>query len=94
MLTTNYKGSEATKTMVAEQIASRWGQDEVKNYDPKSNCATYKQYLSAGYRVKRGEKALKSITYVEVKDESGEVVKKYPKTVNLFYYKQVEKITA
>jgi hypothetical protein len=94
MLTTNYKGSEATKTMVAEQIASRWGQEEVGNYNPKSNCATYKQWLTAGYRVIKGQKALKSVTYVEVKDESGEVVQKYPKTVNLFYVRQVEKINA
>lgn len=93
MPTTNYKGSVVTKKMVSEQIASRWGQDEVANYDANSNCATYKTWLSAGYRVKKGEKALKSVTYVEVDDDNGEK-RKYPKTVNLFYIRQVEKITA
>lgn len=91
---TNYRGSEATKKMVSEQIAQRFGQDEVQNYNPYANCMTFRQWLAAGYRVRRGEKALKSITYIEVKDENGEVVKKYPKTVNLFYEKQVEEIAS
>jgi len=90
---TNYKGSEATKKMVAEQIASRFGADEVQNYNPNTNCMTFKGWLEAGYRVKRGEKALKSITYVEALDEAGNVTKKYPKTVNLFYVLQVEKMS-
>jgi len=91
---TNYRGSEATRNMVAEQIASRFGPEEARNYDPYTNCMTFRQWLAAGYRVKRGERSLKSVTYIEVKDENDEVVKKYPKTVNLFYIRQVEKITA
>ena len=89
---TNYKGSEATRNMVAEQIVERFGETEAENFDPYKNCMTFQAWLKNGYRVKRGEKALKSVTYVEVKDESGEVIKKYPKTVNLFYEKQVEKV--
>lgn len=42
--------------------------------------------------MKKGEKALKSITLIEKKNEKGEVVQKYPKTVNLFYVRQVEKM--
>jgi len=80
--------------MVAEQIAERFGEAEAENYDPYKNCMTFRQWIVAGFRVKRGEKALKSVTYVEVKDESGEVIKKYPKVVNLFYIKQVEKVKA
>lgn len=91
---TNYQGSAATKKMVTEQITLRFGQEAAQNYNPYVNCRTYKSWLAAGYKVRRGEKALKSITYVEVKDESGEVVKKYPKTVNLFYEKQVEEIAS
>lgn len=94
MPTTNYHGSEATKKMVAEQIASRFGQEEALNYDPYTNCMTFRQWLSAGYRVKSGERSLKSITYFEVLDDDGQVIKKYPKTVNLFYEKQVEKIVS
>ncbi|MFH1255328.1 MAG: ArdC-like ssDNA-binding domain-containing protein [bacterium] len=91
-MTTNYKGSEATRNMVAEQIAERFGEAEVGHYDPYKNCMTFRQWIAAGFRVKRGEKALKSVTYIEVKDEHDEVIKKYPKTVNLFYIKQVEKV--
>ena len=88
----NYKGSVATKKMVAAQIKERWCEEEVKNYHPESNCLTFRAWSEAGYRVKKGEKALKSITYVEKEDENGEVVSTYPKTVNLFYIKQVEKV--
>lgn len=93
-MTTNYKGSEATRDMVSKQIAERFGEAEAEHYDPYKNCMTFRQWLTAGFRVKRGEKALKSVTYVEVKDDSGEVIKKYPKTINLFYEKQVEKVKA
>ncbi|MDP2709422.1 MAG: hypothetical protein Q8O93_05290 [bacterium] len=94
MLTTNYKGSETTKNMVSAQIVERWGEEEAKNYDALHNCATYKAWLSAGYRVKKGEKALRSVTYVEILGDNNEVIKKYPKAVCLFYEKQVEQITA
>ena len=88
----NYKGSIATKKMVAAQIKERWGEKEVSKYNPLENCLTFQVWSEAGYRVKKGEKALKSITYVEKEDENGEVVSTYPKTVNLFYIKQVEKV--
>jgi hypothetical protein len=47
-----------------------------------------------GYRVKKGEKAIRSLTYVEGKaqDEEDEpAVRTYPKPVYLFYKTQVEK---
>lgn len=94
MKNTNYRGSVATRKMVEEQIAARYGQDEARNYLPAQNARTYKSWRDEGYQVKKNEKAIKSITFVEVKDEAGEVVNTYPKTVNLFYIKQVEKITA
>ena len=89
----NYSGSETTYKMVAEQIKERFGKKEAKNYDPYKNCLTYRQWIENNFRVKKGEKAIKSITYVKVENEAGEVVKCYPRTVNLFYYKQVEPIT-
>lgn len=91
-MTTNYKGSQATKQKVENQIIQRWGEEEAKNYDPSKNCMTYKQWLDNGYKVKKGEKAIKSFTVVEKKDEDGNPEKSYIKTVNLFYIKQVEKI--
>ena len=91
---TNYRGSTATRDMVAKQIAERFGPEVVQSYNPYVNCRTYKSWLEEGYQVKKGEKAIKSVTFVEVKNESGEVIKKYSKIVNLFYEKQVEQIAS
>ena len=80
-----------TYQMIAAQIAERYGPDEVENYDPYSNCLTIRQWNKLGYRVKKGEQSLQSVTFVEHKDKDGNIVKKYPKTINLFYELQVEK---
>ncbi len=92
-IVSNWKGSENTAERVRKQILDRWGQDEASNYDPKCNCLTFKQWLEHGYRVKKGEKAIKSITMIEKKNEKGEVIQKFAKTVNLFYLRQVEKVS-
>jgi hypothetical protein len=89
---TPYTGSSKTFEMVAEQIEARWGKKEVKNFDPETNTRTFASWLKLGYRVKKGEKALKSVTYIEKKDAEGKVVQKYPRTVNLFYFRSVEPI--
>jgi cell division protein FtsX len=90
---TAYTGSETTRAMIEEQIKERWGETEVKNFDPRHSARTFKSWVNLGYRVKKSEKALKSITYVEVKDAEGNVTKKYKRPCFLFYYRQVEKIT-
>jgi hypothetical protein len=64
-----------------------------------TNCFTIQTWNKLGYRVKKGEKAIRSITYVEAKDSTTDAddeeeetdVVKYPKTVYLFYRTQVEK---
>lgn len=88
----NYSGSEKTYELVAGQISERYGKKEVKNYDPYKNCLSFKQWISNGYKVKKGEKSLKSITVIEETDEKGKVTKRHTRTINLFYYLQVEKI--
>jgi len=90
----NYKGSASTYNLVASQIKERWGEGEVAQYDPYTNCLTFRQWSESGYKIKPGEKAIKSVTLVEVKDKDGKVVKRYPKTVNLFYQRQVEMAAA
>lgn len=92
LILSSWKGSNRTAESVKKQIVARWGETEANGYDPKSNCLTFNQWHAHGYRVKKGEKALKSITIIEKKNEKGEVVEKYPKTVNLFYVLQVEKV--
>lgn len=90
-----YTGSEKTFALVAGQIEKKWGKKEAENYDPYRNTLTFARWLSLGYRVKPGEKALISNTVVEEKDEDGNPTKKrIPRKVYLFYYKQVEKVTS
>ncbi len=91
-ITSAWTGSEKTSDIVRKQILSRWGEEEANNYDPKSNCLTFNRWLKNGYKVKKGEKAIKSFIVIEEKDKKGEVVRKYPKSINLFYVRQVEKI--
>jgi len=92
-IVSHWTGSANTAELVRKQIIARWGADEASNYDPKSNCLTFKQWLKVGYVVKKGETALKSFVMIEEKDKDGQVISKYHKTVNLFYVRQVEKIS-
>jgi hypothetical protein len=96
----HWRGSEKTADAVREEIARRWGDAEAKQYDPLTNCFTIQTWNQLGYRVKKGEKAIRSITYVEGKDQAEDddadgdeeqEVRTYPKTVYLFYRIQVEK---
>jgi len=87
----NWTGSETTSDIVRKQILDRWGKDEAVNYDPKSNCLTFNRWLKNGYKVKKGEKALKSFIVVERKNDKGQIICQYPKQINLFYVCQVEK---
>ena len=87
-----YKGSPATFALIKQQIAKRFGNLAADSYDPNVNCFTLKQWNARGYRVKKGEEALKSFTLVEQKDEDKKEIKKWRKTVYLFFHTQVEEI--
>ena len=97
----HWRGSERTADAVREEIARRWGDDEAAKYDPLTNCFTIGTWNQLGYRVKKGEKAIRSVTYIEGtdqaeivtedEDEEEKDVRKYRKTVYLFYRTQVEK---
>ena len=93
-----WQGSKYTMLDIAHQIANRWGEEAVKEYDPQVNCFTFKGWNQRGFKVKKGEHALKTITFVggseTVKQEDGTektIGRGYPKTVCLFYKTQVEK---
>lgn len=90
IIKSSYTGSPATAKAVAEEIVKRYGADEAKLYDPWTNCLTYRGWLRHGYRVKKGERGIRSVTFVEKKDGNGETVETYPKNVFLFYRLQVE----
>ena|SRR6266487_2844002 len=91
-----WRGSIKTADAVREEIARRYGAEEAVKYDPLKNCFTFHTWKAKGYFVKKGEKAIRSTTLIEEEDENakeGEQTAKrtYPKTVYLFYIKQVEK---
>ena len=95
VILSEWKGSVATLSLVASEINNRYGSEEVKRYNPTTNCFTFNTWKAKGYQVNKGEKAIKSITFVptgRVSPESGKD-EMFPKTVCLFYYLQVEKIT-
>jgi hypothetical protein len=87
-----YTGSEATRSMVEEAIEKRWGKAELKNFDPYHNARTFHSWLKLGFKVRKGEKAIRSYTFVETKDANGVVLKRIKRNCFIFYYRQVEKI--
>lgn len=90
---TNYKGSLATKSLAEEFIREKYGAQEIKNMDCFHNLRTFNSWLKAGYRVRKGEKALKSYTFMSEDKEGNLTLKKYyRRPVFLFYYRQVEAI--
>jgi antirestriction protein ArdC len=56
---------------VRSAVAARWGAAEAALYDPYSNARTFRQWLTLGCRVKKGEKGIRSITFIEVKNAEG-----------------------
>ncbi len=67
-ITSNWTGSENTKSMVQKQILERYGAEEANRYDPQSNCLTFKKWSEAGFKVKSGEKAIQSFIVIEKKN--------------------------
>lgn len=87
----NYRGSANTAAMVLGEITKRWPA-EASQYDPFQNCLPFRKWSELGFKVKKGEKSIRSITYIEKKDENGNTLRSYPRTVHLFYKTQVEPI--
>lgn len=87
-----YRGSIKTAKMVRDQIRERYGSEAADSYEPSRSARTYKNWIKNGFIVKKGEKALESITMIDRKDSSGKVIESYPKKIFLFYQSQVERI--
>src|SRR5260370_7513450 len=58
-------GSEKTADQVREEIARRYGDEEAEEYDPQTNCFTLPTWNKLGYVVRKGEKAIRSMTLIE-----------------------------
>jgi hypothetical protein len=52
----------ATRQKVEEQIRERFGEEAAAVYSPVTNCFPFRLWLKKGFVVKKGEKALQSIT--------------------------------
>jgi hypothetical protein len=96
----HWQGSLKTAVLVKAQIAERYGEEEAANYDPTKNCFTFNTWRAKGYKVKKGEKALRSYTLIAeqehidgllVNGDEQEPGVKHLKGVCLFYILQVEK---
>ena len=94
IIRSSYTGSVVTANTVREEIAKRWGKSEAKNYDPYSNCLPFRRWLQLGFRVRKGQKSIPSLTFVPKFNEAGEQVSSYPKKVHLFYWLQTEPIAS
>ena len=94
MQTNNAKwiNSESSYNLVTNQIKERWGDEEVKLHNPRLSCYTFHKWLKHGYSVKKGEKAIKSHSVMDIADENEKVIATISIPVNLFYRKQVAKI--
>lgn len=88
--TSTYRGSEKTLEMVKEQVKERWGQRVASSFDPYHDAMTATAWFAAGFKIKKGEKALKSVTFIESEDADGHVTQKVRRVVNLFHRRQVE----
>ena len=84
-----YKGSEKTYGDVREQLRQRYGDEVADEYDPYTDCMPFVFWAKGGYRIKPGSRAFKSVTYVDVLNEKGEVERKVRRICNLFHKKQV-----
>lgn len=87
-----WRGSEQTAEHVREQIRERYGDEVAEEFDPATDAMPLLSWASFGYRVKKGSKALRSVTFVEVRNDKGEVEKKIKRVVHLFHRLQVEKM--
>ena len=92
-LTSVFKGSRANYLTVKAEIKQRFGKEAGQSYDPRKNCFSYVRWQQEGRQVKRGEKAIKSTTWISVIDKDDPTkISKFPRKVNLFHVLQTELI--
>lgn len=88
---TPYRGGKSAE-LVREKVRELYGDKAAKEYDPHFTCRSFREWGKINYRVKKGAKAIKSITVIEEKDSKGKVISTYPKVVNLFHIRDVERL--
>ena len=91
-LVSPWRGSPETENNVREQVRARYGDVVADSFSAATDAMPLLSWAAYGFRVRKNEKALKSISYVEVKNDKGEVERKIRRVVNLFHRRQVEKL--
>ena len=86
-----YRGSETSAATVKEESRRRFGDKIANEYNPKL-CRSFREWRKILYTPIPGSKAVKVITIVEKTNDKGEIVKKFPKIVNLFNVNQVKRL--
>ncbi len=86
-----YKGGKNSFETVQSELRRRFGPKVAEEYHP-SLCRSFREWAKIQYRPVPGSKAIKVITVVEEKDNKGEVIKTFPRVVNLFNINQVKRI--
>lgn len=88
-LVSPYREGKKSYEDVKEQLRKRYGDEVAEEYDPHTDCMPFSFWAKGGYRIKPGSKAFKSVTFVEILNEKGEVERKVRRICNLFHKKQV-----
>lgn len=88
----NFKGSDKTRENIRQQLQDRFGIDIASSYDPYTNVMTLRDWNKFGYRIMKGQKALKSTTVIEKKNKDGDVVSRCSRRISLFHINQCEKV--
>ncbi len=89
---TPWSGSKATYMAVKSEVEKRFGKKTADEFRPEFDARTFRGWLSRSMAVNKGERGLRSWVILEKKDKSGKVIKKFPKKIWLFHYKQVSPI--
>jgi hypothetical protein len=93
-LVSPWRGSSKSEEDVREQVREKFGDEAAEEFDASKDAMPFSSWLAQGYAVRKGSKALKSITIIEMKDpEDEKKVRKIKRTVNLFHRKQVDRIS-
>ena len=91
IITSPYKGSIKTYELVKEQLREKYGDEVADSFDPVTDAMPALSWAYYNYRIRKGEKAPKTVTLLEVKDANGKVTRMIRRTINLFHKFQVEK---
>lgn len=84
-----YKGSAITAQIVKNAVREKYGEEVANSWNPNLT-RTFNNWKNNGYRIRQGERAIRSFTMVRSKDGDGGLERVFKKPVYLFHFNQVE----